>query len=450
MKRNLARRAVRKAKRTIKNLYNKKGEEIKVLDGKRSYIGKFPVLKVSEACELLDIRVPKSYLKYRNYYITDTPFFLKKMMNDKDFKLKVKIKEKISEQYYEHSPRRVMNGKDFRERYDKTVKLKQDDEEMLLYFIHWYCVFLPMKHKYSIGNYFDYELYNKTIAEAKEFAGRGYLNYLSNVLVIPEYRKYLIRKSLFNKTFTKYVNRDFLYVATAEFKDFDRFVSKNPRFFAKPVTGMKGKGIEVIEVDNNTKELFERLYNDKFIVESIVKQHPEIAAFNPDTLNTLRLTTFLPFDGSPLVTFAGIRFGRKGSLIDNVSTGGITASVDVETGKIATTGIDRDGNRFSKHPDSGKEFVGFTIPSWEKVLVAVKESAMALPQVRRIGWDVAVTQEGEVEFIEGNSKPAFRIAQISDQVGKKHLYEHHVQVLVDGDWKSNPKMREKVKGVRRK
>lgn len=444
MKRN----AAGKIQRMIKSSHREKDKRLKVPDGERPYIGNVPVLKVSEACELLEIEVPKSYFKYRDHYIIDTPFMLKKMAKDKDFSPNLKFKKKTSEQYYKGQSLRVRRGKRFKDKYIDNAKLKRSDEKMLQYFIHWYCVFLPMQ--YSIGNYFAYELYKKPISEAKKFASRGYLDYLAQVLVIPEYRKYLNNKSLFNKTFAKHVNRDFLHVGAARtrFEDFDQFVSKNPRFIAKPVTGMMGRGIEIIESAGSDKELFERLQDEDFVVESIVEQHSEIAEFNPDTLNTIRVTTFLPIDNNPIVTFAGIRFGRKGSFVDNLCAGGLTASIDVETGEIMTTGIDQDSNRFSRHPDSGKRFEGFEIPNWEKVLVSVKESATVLPQVRRIGWDVAITSEGEVEFIEGNSKPAFRMTQITDQVGKKHLYERHVQVLVDSDWKNDPRMRESVKGLK--
>jgi len=406
------------------------------------------MLTISEACKLLEIEMPKSYFWYRNRYISNTPFISKRMAGDKDFNLNIEFKIETPEHYKKRLLRKAKEGKKFKEHYTQNVKLKQTDKEMLLCFIHWYCVFLPMK--YSVRDYFAYELYERTISESKNFANTGYLRYIKRELAVRGYRKYLINKNLFNKTFSKYVNRDFLYVGTAKFEEFDQFVSKNPRFFAKPLGGHKGQGAEIIESANSSKELFDKLKDGKFIIESIVKQHAEIAEFNPDTLNTIRITTLLPIDDNPIVTFAGIRFGRKGYCVDNMNADGIITAIDIETGEIVTAGIDQNSNRFSKHPDSGKEFEGFVIPNWEKVLVAVKEAATALPQIRRIGWDVSVTEDGEVEFIEGNSASSFRIVQRLDQAGKKHLYEKHVQALVDGDWKNDPKMREKVKGVRRK
>ena len=444
MKRNI----IRRIRRKIRRFRGKKTEELKVPSGKKPYIGKVPILRVSEACELLDIKIPRSYFKYRNYYITDTPFVMKKMANDKDFNLNITIKKKTSEQYHKQLSQRAEESKKFKGRYTQAVNLKQTDEEMLSHFIHWYCVFLPMKYTYTVRDYFAYELYRKTIGEAKKFTSTGYLRYLARVLAIPEYRKYLSNKNLFNKTFARYVNRDFLYVGTAKFEEFDQFVNENPRFFVKPVGGQKGQGTEIIESADNSRELFEKLKDGKFIIESIVKQHLEIAEFNPDTLNTIRLTTLLPIDDNPIVTFAGIRFGRKGNFVDNMNAGGIVATIDVETGEIVTAGIDQDNNIFSNHPDSGKKFKGFKIPNWEKVLVAVKESAVALPQMRRIGWDVSVTSEGEVELIEGNSMSSVRIAQRLDQVGKKHLYEKHVQTLVDSDWKNMPRVQESVKSLK--
>lgn len=66
---------------------------------------------------------------------------------------------------------------------------------------------------------------------------------------------------------------------------------------------------------------------------------------------------------------------------------------------------------------------------------AVCEAAEQVPQMRNIGWDISVTKDGEVEFIEGNGRPNFDVLQSPDQIGRRFRYE---ELLAD---------LEKMKGI---
>ena len=57
------------------------------------------------------------------------------------------------------------------------------------------------------------------------------------------------------------------------------------------------------------------------------------------------------------------------------------------------------------------------------------------PEMRNIGWDVAVTYNGDVEFVEGNGRPNYDVLQSPDQVGRRDRYVPYLQEI------------EKMKGI---
>ena len=96
--------------------------------------------------------------------------------------------------------------------------------------------------------------------------------------------------------------------------------------------------------------------------------------------------------------------GRNGNLVDNVSQGGISATIDPETGKIRDGLLITSGKELyiSDHPDTGVRFTGLEIPYWQRVIDLCREAAKATPLQRFVGWDIAVGKSGPV-IIEGNS-----------------------------------------------
>ena len=84
---------------------------------------------------------------------------------------------------------------------------------------------------------------------------------------------------------------------------------------------------------------------------------------------------------------------------------------------------------YDRHPDSNLKFKGFQVPCWDKLVKAIEESGSLIPGIRHVGWDIAITKDGNIEFIEGNSMPNFDVTQAADQVGKLHLYEKYILEL---------------------
>ena len=97
------------------------------------------------------------------------------------------------------------------------------------------------------------------------------------------------------------------------FEDFKAFCGRHEKFFAKPTVGTGGNGARVIAVDSDSLEnLYAVCKEEKMMVEEIVQQHPDLAAFNEGSINTARVITLVCADGVPRILFSVVRFGRKG------------------------------------------------------------------------------------------------------------------------------------------
>ena len=87
------------------------------------------------------------------------------------------------------------------------------------------------------------------------------------------------------------------------------------------------------------------------------------------------------------------------------------------------------GECHHRHPDSGREFIGFSIPRWDTVLGLVRSAVTVLPNIRVAGWDIALLREGGIALVEGNHMPDFDLLQQPKQKGIKHGFESKVREL---------------------
>ena len=245
--------------------------------------------------------------------------------------------------------------------------------------------------------------------------------------------KYFREKNLFFDKFKEFANRDALNLETCSQEEFAVFANKHNAFFVKPVNGFFGLGayVEHYTPGENVEALFSKLSGQKLLAEEVIEQIDYMADFNASSVNTLRVVTFIPKDGKPIVLpGAAIRLGRTGKNADNFHHGGIGAQIDVETGIVCTKGIDKEGKRYVIHPDSGATIVGFKIPCWEQVCDVVKAAALVLPEVRYVGWDVAITKENKIVLIEGNHCADPDLAQMSDGIGAWPMFRQYLDEFV--------------------
>ncbi len=202
------------------------------------------------------------------------------------------------------------------------------------------------------------------------------------------------------------------------------------RAFAKPRTGAHGEGALFMD---RAELAVRRRANTAYIVQAVARQHPEMAAVNPDTLNTVRIDTLL-LDGAVTNSGAFARFGRKGEVTDNAYGGRFIVAVDLETGVLRGPARQKLGfstRVFPAHADTGVPFDGRQVPYWDDLRACVANAAQVFRPLRSIGWDVGITPDGPV-IIEGNANWEVAINQMTHGVGASRLGREAVRHWAGG------------------
>lgn len=212
-------------------------------------------------------------------------------------------------------------------------------------------------------------------------------------------------KKRFNHNFKQYLGRRFWINTDSSFEEFASFADGLSEVFVKPSDGMHGVGAHKLSLEGaDLREVYDDLVKDtELVVEEVVSQHPDMAAFNPTSVNTVRLYTICDDGGNVDYVNAYVRFGN-GGIVDNYSSGGFECGVDPKTGVINTNAICKTGEEFESHPITGIKFKGFQIPLWEDALARTREALLSIDGINFVGWDVAIAPDHSV-LIEGNCKP---------------------------------------------
>ena len=223
-------------------------------------------------------------------------------------------------------------------------------------------------------------------------------------------------KVRFNHLFSQYLNRDWLDVSQATEEEFSDFVRSHGTVMLKATNLASGRGISryTYQEGDDLTALYNK--NRDVLMEEFIVQHPKLAAFNPASVNTPRLNTMLDQNGEPVIFSAFFRSGFGDAVVDNMGAGGMAAHIDVETGIVDTLAIDEEAHEYLVHPISGQVFPGLQIPFWEEAKAAVLNAAREVPDMRFIGWDVAITETG-ICVVEGNHRPDPCVRQFVDRRG---------------------------------
>lgn len=244
----------------------------------------------------------------------------------------------------------------------------------------------------------------------------NYYNYLNE-----SSREILFKKKYETfKVFKKWYSRDVIEIESEE--DYDKFIefaSKHKTFFVKPESLGLGIGVHKFEVKNEDyKNAFSQILSEsgiskaeswaigcKVVLEEPIIQTDNMAAFHPSSVNMIRLTTVFVDDEVKFLD-AWLRVGMNGSDIAAAAEGEIYCGVNIDTGEVETNGYTEFGDVFERHPNTGIVFKGYKIDCWNEMLSMGKELAQVIPEVRYIGWDLALTENGWV-IIEGNENGEF-------------------------------------------
>ena len=195
----------------------------------------------------------------------------------------------------------------------------------------------------------------------------------------------------------------------------------------KPVVGGKGEGVRIISYTNNIIKInntiadhdaFIKLIEDldNYIVCEFVEQDEYARSLFADTTNTIRMFFYRNPESGKICLYGATQrmggFNTKG--LDNFSSGGAIAEIDIETGIIGNVvSIDKKWNKSLSdiHPDSGIKVKGIKIPNWTDIKEDITRKLNDIPSIQYVGLDIVIA-DNWYYVIEGNNFPEPRIIQI--------------------------------------
>ena len=304
-------------------------------------------------------------------------------------------------------------NKTIKEVHDKTNKSK-----ISLFFDIMWCLI-----RYGAGHndYRVFAFYNLNSKERDTYLTRFRNKKIIDILNDSKYSDYFDNKATFNKKFKDYLNRDAYDIKDLDLKGFEDAVKKHPVLFCKPYNGDSGKGIEKLDIKDFKSAAFMKKYIEEKnigVLEELVIQDKRMAKVNPNAVNCMRLVTVLNGETVDLL-YGVVKFGTTTDYVDNMGRGGsVSGPIDIKTGKVLYDLKDMHGKVFSEHPTSHIKFIGFQIPMFKEAVKLVKEAAKVIPEVRQVGWDVAITEKGPA-IIEGNNWTDYMFSQLPEHTKNK-------------------------------
>lgn len=269
----------------------------------------------------------------------------------------------------------------------------------------------------SFIDYFNFRFYRKAKIERESFASMGVM-YSFHKKVNDQSRIPLVDdKFEFARMFKKYTKPSFRFESSqqGELLSFLE-VRIGKTIVVKDVESTAGKGVQflIISISKSGSILvngekwdnwfYTRAKLGSIYIEDYLVQHEVLNKISPTGLNTIRVITLLD-NGEVKILGAALRISVN-SQLDNFSAGNLAADVEVETGIVRTGGIRKlaSCDRYhDTHPITRMPIKGVKIPYWGKIKILVDKAAKVVPEVRTIGWDIAVLDGGPF-LIEGNSK----------------------------------------------
>ena len=240
------------------------------------------------------------------------------------------------------------------------------------------------------------------------------------------------------QTFVKNVNGLYYDDKNAISKEeaIDRCSNLKGAVIKPTLLGTWGQGVKLFHTENgfvpemnmSVSDLFSH-YKSSFIVQSKLEQHPDLARLNPTSVNTIRVLSYRR-ENDVVILYTVIRIGRLGKVVDNETSGGIKADIDLQTGRIKGSAFGSPTEPNMPQTDSGAILDNYQIPSYPQILDFVKSLHLRLPYFRLIGWDISVDTNGNPVMVEWNRSaelsqvahgPAF--GEYTEEILAKALHE---------------------------
>ncbi len=293
--------------------------------------------------------------------------------------------------------------------------------KVVYYFDVLFCFF---KYGAIPEDYISLELYKHPAEERKLFVTQRNKQIFMKYFYDTDSFITLTEKHLFSKRFSKFVTRDWLWSPDVSEQDVSDFIEKHGQVVVKPNSSTWGIGVQVIDKSKVDWLIGEMRGGEKFMIEEVIVNHPDIKRINPDSVNTLRVETCLDSKGAFHLLNVLLMIGTTKTIVSNCHSGGMMCHVNMETGEVDNAGFNPKGIWYEVHPVSGIKLRGFKIPFADKLEEYIKDVCQVMPNARYVGWDVVVTPTG-FELIEGNYCPG-QCTQTCDGIPKYEILKSYI------------------------
>ncbi len=166
-------------------------------------------------------------------------------------------------------------------------------------------------------------------------------------------------------------------------------------------TGL-GKNVKIVDAGEDLDAVLDS-YRENFIVQKIIKQHPEMAKLNPKSVNIMRMNTMF-INGEVRFLTASVRAGLHSNIAAN--------SYSTKGDDLAIIGVNNDGSlkEFAFFPSgktleilpNGTVIKDITIPEFDKAIEEVIRAHAQLGHFGVLAWDVTIDEDANPVIIEYN------------------------------------------------
>lgn len=275
---------------------------------------------------------------------------------------------------------------------------------------------------HGLSDYLNYKFYQRTAKERRRYVTIKYASKFYSKYSPKEAATNLRIKPKFHENYGKYTKRDY-YIVEQGIEKLNEFLEKHSEFIMKPVDGLGGTGVQKDARENykTVEELYSKLKENRMFIEEIVIQNTEWGKICPKSVNTIRAMTRI-MNGKAELFYAAARIGNGKVIMDNFHQGGVGVSIDMEKGTLIGKAVSKDLEEMEVHTATGIKFDGYKIPYWNEIKKMVCEAAEINKEVRVVGWDVAISENGPL-LIEANRRPGFDLVQVLLDHGAKYMLE---------------------------
>lgn len=272
--------------------------------------------------------------------------------------------------------------------------------------------------RYGAG-YHDYVVYG--FAHMKRQERKTYLTRIQNgkLISLVNDTKYVMvfeDKARFSRCFSEYLQRDFLLMENAAEEEIEAFLQKHEVVFAKSREDgryMERLVVSEFETPHKLTHYVMNPIKNFTVLEEEVRQHEAVSRLYPGSVNCLRVVTLIDDAGEPQCLYAVLKTGNAGRWTDSRREDSLVCPVNLETGRLMGKAYTPAMKNYELHPYTGTKLKDYQLPFISEAVQMVKEVSLIVPQMRYMGWNVALTEKGPV-LMEGVPYPEYDYGQLPE------------------------------------